>query len=279
VYPTGRIIQKLGAVIIVVMIWVIALLLSFPIVYIRTLQRHEILDETVAFCIEEWPMANGRAYYSLFSLICQYVLPIMTVTVAYSRICKKLHYRYVNSAASRRNANTITTNITSTTSAVDTSEPTKVVGKRERDDRRMKKTNHLLVAIAVIFGVSWLPLNIYNLVVDFWNPFGTNKEAMVITYAVCHMMGMSSACSNPMLYGWLNDNFQKEFREILKYPSEACSFFGSSAGDKRQAAGVEELRLEGGSGRHAKRCDGPTTMTSVFMPGEITAPTIFSPML
>lgn len=26
---------------------------------------------------------------------------------------------------------------------------------------------------------------------------------------------MSSACSNPMLYGWLNDNFRKEFNEIL----------------------------------------------------------------
>lgn len=25
-----------------------------------------------------------------------------------------------------------------------------------------------------------------------------------------------SACSNPLLYGWLNDNFRKEFKEILK---------------------------------------------------------------
>jgi hypothetical protein len=25
-----------------------------------------------------------------------------------------------------------------------------------------------------------------------------------------------SACSNPLLYGWLNDNFRKEFNEIFK---------------------------------------------------------------
>lgn len=25
-----------------------------------------------------------------------------------------------------------------------------------------------------------------------------------------------TACSNPLLYGWLNDNFRKEFKEILK---------------------------------------------------------------
>ena len=37
---------------------------------------------------------------------------------------------------------------------------------------------------------------------------------MFITYSVCHMTGMSSACANPLLYGWLNDNFRKEFCAI-----------------------------------------------------------------
>jgi hypothetical protein len=79
----------------------------------------------------------------------------------------------------------------------------------------MKRTNSLLVSISLIFCISWLPLNIFNLVVDYWNPFGEDRQSMMIWYAVCHMMGMSSACSNPLLYGWLNDNFRKEFKEIL----------------------------------------------------------------
>lgn len=29
------------------------------------------------------------------------------------------------------------------------------------------------------------------------------------------MTGMSSACSNPLLYGWLNENFRKEFYDLL----------------------------------------------------------------
>jgi hypothetical protein len=87
--------------------------------------------------------------------------------------------------------------------------------RKTKDDRRMKRTNSLLISISLIFCISWLPLNIFNLVVDYWNPFGENRQAMMISYAVCHMMGMSSACSNPLLYGWLNDNFRKEFKEIL----------------------------------------------------------------
>jgi hypothetical protein len=87
--------------------------------------------------------------------------------------------------------------------------------RKPKDARRMKRTNSLLVSISLIFCISWLPLNIFNLVVDYWNPFGQDRQCMMIWYAVCHMMGMSSACSNPLLYGWLNDNFRKEFKEIL----------------------------------------------------------------
>lgn len=71
----------------------------------------------------------------------------------------------------------------------------------------------LLGSIAAIFCISWLPLDIFNLVADVFH-FQNTQDLMVV-YAVCHMMGMSSACSNPVLYGCLNENFWKEFTDIL----------------------------------------------------------------
>ncbi|XP_069679292.1 neuropeptide F receptor-like [Periplaneta americana] len=207
VYPTRESLQKLGAVIILSCIWVAAIILASPMFFWRTLKHHDINlpsigIEYIAYCLEEWPVEHGRAYYSLFSLVVQYVLPIITVSVAYSRICRKLRYRYVNSSAvgssSKCKGCTASTN-----------------RRKPKDDKRMKRTNSLLVSISLIFCISWLPLNIFNLVVDYWNPFGEDRQTMMIMYAVCHMMGMSSACSNPLLYGWLNDNFRKEFKEIL----------------------------------------------------------------
>ena len=43
----------------------------------------------------------------------------------------------------------------------------------------------------------------------------------MITFTIFHMLGMSSSCSNPFLYGFLNDNFVKEFQILcpLKFPS------------------------------------------------------------
>ncbi|PSN42328.1 Neuropeptide F receptor [Blattella germanica] len=207
VYPTRESLQKLGAVAILGCIWLVALILASPMFFWRTLKQHDISlpsigIDYIAYCLEEWPVEHGRAYYSLFSLIVQYIVPIITVSVAYSRICRKLRYRYVNSSIGSKNK-------------CETCSTTSTNRRKPKDNKRMRKTNSLLVSISVIFCVSWLPLNIFNLVVDYWNPFGDDRQLMMICYAVCHMMGMSSACSNPLLYGWLNDNFRKEFKEIL----------------------------------------------------------------
>ena len=93
--------------------------------------------------------------------------------------------------------------------------------KKRRNKQRIRKTNALLFSVAIIFGISWLPLNILNIVVDL---LGIADSARFrIIFAVCHMIGMSSACSNPLLYGWLNDNFRKEFVDIFSTCSPGLS--------------------------------------------------------
>ncbi|KAJ1525272.1 hypothetical protein ONE63_010096 [Megalurothrips usitatus] len=230
VYPTGNNIQKVGAIVISVMIWVVSLLLASPLFVFRKLDVHQVMDiGTVPYCFEDWPIQNGRAYYSVFSLIFQYVFPIVIVTLAYSRICKKLRYRYVNSSASKRNAGLpVPTN--APRPAAPSAVKETVRPKQAKDDRRIKRTNALFISIALIFGVSWLPLNVFNLAMDTFDLFDHNRQAMLITYAACHMMGMSSACTNPMLYGWLNENFRKEFKEIQAVACNLCCFFRAASG-------------------------------------------------
>lgn len=67
-----------------------------------------------------------------------------------------------------------------------------------------------------------------NVVNDTFDPFDGDTETMFIIYAVCHTTGMSSACANPLLYGWLNDNFRKEF----------CEIWASVTGKRRSASQV-----------------------------------------
>jgi len=76
------------------------------------------------------------------------------------------------------------------------------------------------MAISLIFSVTWLPLNVLNLTHDLFNPFKLprDQEMMNIIYATCHLFGMSSACANPFLYGWFNENFRGEFKRLFAIP-------------------------------------------------------------
>lgn len=52
--------------------------------------------------------------------------------------------------------------------------------RRQLRGRRLQKTNLLLGSIAIIFFVSWLPLNVFNLVADLsGDPAFTSQNMMV----------------------------------------------------------------------------------------------------
>ncbi|TDG48228.1 hypothetical protein AWZ03_005403 [Drosophila navojoa] len=191
VYPTRDSLQFVGAVTILAGIWILALILASPLFIYKQLINMDMplvlqqfgVPHRISYCIEDWPMSDGRFYYSIFSLCVQYLVPIVIVSIAYFGIYNKLKSRI-------------------TVVAVQCSSQRKT----ERG-RRMQRTNRLLISIAIIFGVSWLPLNFINLYADMQRPSAVTQR-MLVAYAICHMIGMSSACSNPLLYGWLNDNFR-----------------------------------------------------------------------
>ncbi|XP_069938217.1 neuropeptide F receptor-like [Cherax quadricarinatus] len=232
VYPTKKSLQKVGAIGSLLVVWLLSFLLALPNFIWRTLENHHVNlpgIEVVTYCFEDWPLAHGRAYYSILVIVVQYCLPILTVSVAYARICNKLKYRMTNACSSS--------------------------ARSKKEDLRMRKTNTLLVSIALIFCLSWLPLNLYNVVVDLHNPFGEDTESMLIVYSVCHMAGMSSACSNPLLYGWLNDNFRKEFLEIF---GALCPWCPSAAATSRMNS-LKTSRV-GGSLRSLPLCSHPVVL-------------------
>lgn len=113
--------------------------------------------------------------------------------------------------------------------------------RRQLRGRRLHRTNVLLFSIAIIFCISWLPLNVYNLVADLSTSVDFTSQPMMVCYAVCHMMGMSSACSNPVLYGCLNENFWKEFKDILCIDKEG----GGTSAECQKLTAVSKKPAQG----------------------------------
>lgn len=210
VYPTRDSMKKIGGAAALITIWIISLLMSSPLIIFSVYNEEQPvpnIDFYICYCLEDLTLRAEKGAYSVASMVVQYILPVITVSIAHARICNKLKYRMVNRRPPR--------------SSGDVNSPPVCNNRNRRSENnrsaRKRKTNILLAMIALVFVFSWLPLNISNILVEFqFQMFFHNKSIDInLLYVVCHTLVLSSACTNPVLYGWLNDNFRKEFVKAL----------------------------------------------------------------
>ena len=76
-----------------------------------------------------------------------------------------------------------------------------------RKKNRRRRTNILLTLISLIFFVSWAPLNIFTVVTNTTTMI-EEEQTLVLIFGVCHLVGMTTAVTNPIVYVWLNNNFK-----------------------------------------------------------------------
>lgn len=157
--------------------------------------KYDVIESSIEFCIEAWPFAHGRGIYSVISMIFQYVLPITIVSIVYAKISDKLQKRLI-----RRQR------------------LTQLECQQKKQLNLIRRTHTMLISVSLVFGLSWLPLNLFNIIGDFTTDlFKGDDQLFRIVFAVCHLIGCSSACSNPILYGFLNENFRKEFHQVYTH--------------------------------------------------------------
>ncbi|KAG5669954.1 hypothetical protein PVAND_000243 [Polypedilum vanderplanki] len=180
---------------ILVLIWIIGFLLTFPYGYY--MQIVTVADDgTVgSWCEENWPTEDIRKVFGTVTSIIQFFMPFLIILVCYISIFCKLQKNKKKLSKSKNSK------------------------KKNNSEKMLKKktsTNQMLVMMVAIFGICWLPLNIINILDDFTTNFNelTYYNLMFFT---SHLFAMSSVIYNPILYGLLNDNFKKEFKTILPF--------------------------------------------------------------
>lgn len=87
--------------------------------------------------------------------------------------------------------------------------------ERSRRTRGAQRINVMLLAIVVAFALCWLPLNVFNTLFDWHHQALPDCQHDAI-FSACHLTAMASTCINPVVYGFLNSNFQKELKSTLQ---------------------------------------------------------------
>ncbi|KAK2902404.1 neuropeptide Y receptor Y8b [Channa argus] len=174
--------------------WIVACLISVPFLYYSVLSSpfqnlsipFPVTDQLV--CMEQWPSLQGRQAYTTSILIFQYILPLMLIMVCYLNIYLRLRRRR-DMVERSRNAT-------------------------EKKNKCSMRINTMLIAIVVAFALSWLPLNVFNTLFD-WDHEAIPSCTHDIIFSFCHLTAMASTCVNPIIYGFLNSNFQKQLKSTV----------------------------------------------------------------
>ncbi|XP_041839730.1 neuropeptide Y receptor type 2 [Melanotaenia boesemani] len=169
---------------VIVISWAISALLASPLAIFREYGSFDLSsDESIQVCTEKWPGSsmNGRIY-SWSMLLVQVGVPLAINSVAYIRIWNKLKSHMT-------------------------------LGRN--DHQRRKKTTKMMLTMVVVFAISWLPFHAFQLAIDIDSTVLHMKDFKLL-FTVFHIIAMCSTCVNPILYGWMNNNYRTAFMSVCK---------------------------------------------------------------
>lgn len=195
-------------------------------------------------CMELWPSDKHRLAYMTSLLVFQYCLPLVLVLLCYLRIFLRLKRRrshsYILMFLSQRicppslwqllfgvlfcGAVLFIEYLRLRSAVVFHSELSdsrhravscRDMLERSRRTRGAQRINVMLLAIVVAFALCWLPLNVFNTLFDWHHQALPDCQHDAI-FSACHLTAMASTCINPVVYGFLNSNFQKELKSTLQ---------------------------------------------------------------
>lgn len=183
---------------VIIMIWTFAITVTMPYAIFMTYYDLDI----GRFCEETWPSEKLRRLFGSVTSILQFVLPFIVIAFCYTCVSFKLNDRAKAKAASKNSR------------------------KEEIDKSRKRRTNQMLIAMVAIFGFSWLPLNIINLCNDYYM-YAIHYKYYFLLFFTVHVIAMASTCYNPFIYAWMNENFRKEFKQLIPCIDSSANIRGN----------------------------------------------------
>ena len=224
VRPFGKSLSGRRAMWLVAINLVVSVLLATPVVHYTTLEVFADPDlgvRRMVLCVERWDSPTVRRAYSVFAFVIQFCLPLVVTATLYTRIYARLRLRRRRALSGRLigSSAAVTNPFRRCPSSVGEpvtmergrTSPLGVAGSNVAS--RTIRTNRILAAIVVNFIVCWLPWNVFGLIteLDHYIVRGRHFELADLSLKG---FAMASACINPLLYCWLNENLRRDLGSL-----------------------------------------------------------------
>ena len=176
VKPLATKLSPKKALLVAFVIFIFSVVVASPI---AIYSKYDVLvDEELGidsrFCTERWPTMEQRKAYTLITLIAQFLLPLLVIACLYLQIFKKIRHRMKNRSG------------------------------------HSSRTNRMLTSVVLVFALTWTPFQLVSSLFEFYHAFRTFPYVKLIDISL-RLLAMSSSCINPILYGYMNKNFNNGF--------------------------------------------------------------------
>lgn len=208
----------------IVVIWSLSLLFAGPYLsYYQIVHYHG-----VPICVPIWE-DQRRKILDILTFVFGYLLPVTVVSLAYARTIKFLW------------------------TSVD---PVERISESRKAKRKVTK---MIVAVAILFCLCWLPHHL--VILCFWFGHFPFNRATYACRLASHCLSYANSCLNPIVYALISKHFRKRFKQVF-----TCLFFQNKNRKKKKRVGNQVHVVNVGKGFTNSTggfCGGNTEVTQV----------------
>ncbi|GJQ80164.1 hypothetical protein Trydic_g23742 [Trypoxylus dichotomus] len=178
------------AVLTIVFVWITSSIIFAPILYVRQLRSFD-LPVDVVFCIENWDDMEDIYPRKVFGIVCftvMFAIPGFLILWAYAMMGRRL---------------------CSVRPPFDNEEGSISTQQSFRIVRERKRVAWILLLLAFVFAICWLPYNAVNLIRDA----GIHINVFCVHYLL--LLGHANSAMNPIIYCIMSRNFRRSLKEML----------------------------------------------------------------
>ncbi|XP_053113020.1 neuropeptide FF receptor 2 [Hemicordylus capensis] len=206
VYPFKQKLTLWTAVVIIAVVWILAIAIMCPsavMLKVEEEKRFRVIlgignqSSPIYWCREDWPNQDMRKIYTTVLFANIYLAPLSLIVIMYARIGITLFSTAVPATGKQGQ-------------------------ERHSVYRKKLKVIKMLIIVALLFILSWLPLWTLAMLSDYANlNEGQLQIINIYIYPFAHWLAFFNSSINPIIYGFFNENFRRGFQAAFRL--QLCS--------------------------------------------------------
>ncbi|XP_054455729.1 mu-type opioid receptor [Anoplopoma fimbria] len=158
--------------------WILSSAIGLPVMVMASTAPSSTLDCKLIFPHPSW-------YWETLLKICvfifAFIMPVLIITVCYGLMILRL-------------------------------KSVRMLSGSQEKDRNLRRITRMVLVVVAVFIVCWTPIHILVIITALINI--PNSTLQTITWHFCIALGYTNSSLNPVLYGYLDENFKRCFREF-----------------------------------------------------------------